>query len=610
MWGYQSVGIDITQARLMEEREKEEHRLLEQIIELLPDATFVINQRGEVIFWNRAIEEMTGIAKQQMIGRGDYEYALPFYGKRRPILIDAALLSNHEYEKVQSQYDFLRDGVNTLFGEIYVPRTYGDIGAYLLGSASKFYDAAGNIIGAIESIRDITPRKRAEQEREDLLGLLQAMFDNHAAAMLLINPVTGKIDDANPAACNFYGYTKEEILKMPINDLHVLPAEEVDRQRLLAVQAEQGYFLFPHRLKNGETKLVDVCASPVPHNGETKLFSIIFDVTDRERYREQLYLEKELLRATLLSIGDGVITTDRQGRITSLNKIARQLTGWTQAEASGKPSEQVFAIVNELTRERCENPIAMVLATGNIIELANHTILISKDGPERPIEDIAAPIKDEDDQINGVVLVFRDFSEKRERQETIKYLSYHDQLTGLYNRRFYEEELKRLDTGRNLPLTLVMADINGLKLTNDAFGHLVGDKLIRKIAEIIQKECRADDILARIGGDEFVLLLPNTDAIQAVKIIQRINDAIAAVRIDNIILSVSFGLETKKDINEEIAEIFKKAEDDMYRHKLADSSSMRNKTIALIMKTLFEKNQGEEQHSQRVSQLCEEMGLA
>ena len=112
-----------------------------------------------------------------------------------------------------------------------------------------------------------------------------------------------------------------------------------------------------------------------------------------------------------------------------------------------------------------------------------------------------------------------DITEKKLAEEKTIYLSYHDQLTGLYNRRFYEEELRRLDTERNLPITLVMADVNGLKLTNDAFGHLAGDQLLINIAEIIKKECRADDIVSRTGGDEFIMLLPKTDSASAEKIV-------------------------------------------------------------------------------------------
>lgn len=215
--------------------------------------------------------------------------------------------------------------------------------------------------------------------------------------------------------------------------------------------------------------------------------------------------------------------------------------------------------------------------------------------------------------INGIshtIIAIHDITERKKSEEAILYLSYHDQLTGLYNRRFYEEELKRLDIERNLPITLVMADVNGLKLTNDAFGHLAGDKLIQKIGEILKEECRADDIIARIGGDEFVLLLPSTNAEETEKIVQRIQGSISNKKNNHTILSVSFGWATKGEINEDIAKVYTQAEDHMYRQKLSESTSMKNETIKLITKTLYEKNEIEQEHCERVSELCKDIGSA
>src|SRR5665647_2219082 len=135
-----------------------------------------------------------------------------------------------------------------------------------------------------------------------------------------------------------------------------------------------------------------------------------------------------------------------------------------------------------------------------------------KTGEERFVHSMAILLVDEGDNAVKVVGTIQDITDYKKAEEQILYISYHDQLTGLYNRRFYEEELKRLDTKRNLPLTIVMGDVNGLKLLNDSFGHAMGDELLRKAAEVIKNGCRADDIIARLGGDEFVIILPKTDA--------------------------------------------------------------------------------------------------
>jgi diguanylate cyclase (GGDEF)-like protein/putative nucleotidyltransferase with HDIG domain len=159
------------------------------------------------------------------------------------------------------------------------------------------------------------------------------------------------------------------------------------------------------------------------------------------------------------------------------------------------------------------------------------------------------------------------------------------------------------------PLTLAMIDVNGLKLTNDAFGHKMGDLLLESIANILKKECRQEDIISRIGGDEFVILLPKTDEQGAKKIIRRINNAVENEKIDNIVLSISVGFAVKEDESENINEIFSKAEDNMYRHKLSESTSMRSKTIDLIMHSLYEKSTRELLHSKRVSEICEAIAI-
>ncbi|AET68366.1 PAS domain S-box/diguanylate cyclase (GGDEF) domain-containing protein [Desulfosporosinus orientis DSM 765] len=206
--------------------------------------------------------------------------------------------------------------------------------------------------------------------------------------------------------------------------------------------------------------------------------------------------------------------------------------------------------------------------------------------------------------------VLRDISERNAMEQQLEYLSYHDQLTGLYNRRFFEEELKRLDTKRNLPLSIIMADVNGLKLINDSFGHAVGDELLIKVADVIRKGCRADEIIARVGGDEFVILLPKTDGNETEQIIRRVKDYARLEKVNAVDVSVSFGWDTKHNEAEKVQEILKKAEDHMYKRKLYESPSMRGKTVTAIIDALYKKNSREERHSYKVSLLCKSMGQA
>ncbi|MEI7616830.1 MAG: diguanylate cyclase, partial [Actinomycetota bacterium] len=313
----------------------------------------------------------------------------------------------------------------------------------------------------------------------------------------------------------------------------------------------------------------------------------------------------EMLRITLFSVGYGFISTDQFGNIVTINNVAEILTGWYQDEAIGKPFEEVFNIINKDNGEKCASLVKEVFESRKIIAPEQHTILVSKDSTETSVEVSAALISNEKEKMFGVVIAFRDCTVSRDKQSKIEYLSYHDSLTGLYNRRFYDEELRRLDTDRNLPIALIMLDVNGLKLINDAFGHKAGDLLLKRISNIMKRVCRNDEIITKIGGDEFIILLPKTDLIAANKLIARMRDVINKEKIDNIILSASMGCAVKLNKSQNIDEVFKEAEDDMYRRKLSESASMRSKNIDLIINSLFEKSSTETTHSKRVGEICE-----
>ena len=223
------------------------------------------------------------------------------------------------------------------------------------------------------------------------------------------------------------------------------------------------------------------------------------------------------------------------------------------------------------------------------------------------VEEQYSTITDDQGDIVGVTIFSQDISERKKYEQSILYLSYRDPLTNLHNRRYYMEEIERLDEEKYYPLSVISADINGLKIMNDAFGHDAGDLLLCTVADGLVKAFKNESRIARIGGDEFIIMLPNTSREKALNMISDAKQTIEMNQIHGMNVSVSFGVSTKLK-NELVQDTLKAAENDMYSHKLFEISSHRSETIKTILNTLHEKNPREEKHSARVSMICTKIG--
>jgi len=295
------------------------------------------------------------------------------------------------------------------------------------------------------------------------------------------------------------------------------------------------------------------------------------------------------------SIKDGVIVLDKEARINFLNNRAQDLFSINK-DFIGKHIDYIWHGYNI---DFAENEPEV-----------EKDVIINTHQEDRYFNISVSLLKISSIEIGGKLIVIRDITERKKSEEKIKYISFHDNLTDLYNRAYFDEELKRLDRERQLPLSVIIGDVNGLKLINDGFGHKKGDLLLRKCAKVLVRCCRSEDIICRWGGDEFAILLPKTQEEAAEEIVERIR--LGCINLENkkLPLSISLGVATKTEYFQNLQKVIKSAEDRMYRRKLIERKSISSSILSAFSRALFEKGLETENHACRVSALSKKIGKA
>ncbi len=300
----------------------------------------------------------------------------------------------------------------------------------------------------------------------------------------------------------------------------------------------------------------------------------IRNMAERETAEEVLFTEKERAHVTLNSIGDAVLSTDVTGDVTYLNVVAERMTGWTRAQASGKPLHEVFKIIDGSTREASPNPLRTAIEQNKTVGLTPHCILIRRDGHESAIEDSAAPIHDRQGLVTGAVIVFHDVSEARAMALEMSHRAQHDMLTNLPNRTLLMDRLSRaIETSRRngTRLAVQFLDLDGFKHINDSLGHAIGDKLLQSVAKRLLGCVRTSDTVSRMGGDEFVIILSEiTNARDAGVKAKKILEALGVPHIvdqSRLSITTSIGVTIYPNDGQNADTLFKNADLAMYRAK-------------------------------------------
>lgn len=357
-----------------------------------------------------------------------------------------------------------------------------------------------------------------------------------------------------------------------------------DVPRILATvgkqdSGEDGYESLEYRERHRDGHWVWILSRGRPvewdeHGVAVRTIGTDTDITRLKAVEAELAEEKERLNVTLQSIGDGVISTDAARRITFMNRVAERMTGWDAAEAVGRPVDQVFPLIEEQSGRLAASPVVNCLTTGDVCYLEEDTVLEARHGGRRDIRSSAAPLLAPDGKVLGAVLVFQDVTASRALQRELAHSATHDALTGLPNRLAFERAIATVATQaatERRQHALCFIDLDHFKPVNDGAGHAAGDALLRQVAGIIRDCCRRQDFAARIGGDEFALLLSDCPLAAARRVAQKVADAIAAVdfRIGGVAyrIGASIGVTAVTEASPPAAELMRRADVACYTAK-------------------------------------------
>ncbi|MFW5857028.1 MAG: PAS domain S-box protein, partial [Planctomycetota bacterium] len=395
---FEGMVLDITDRKRADAALRDSEARFRALAEHMPVLVNAITEAGTFTFWNRACEEVTGYGKDEMVGNPDGMarlYPDPAHRERLA-------------EEWQAAGGVFRDKEITLQAKDGSERT---VVWTNLSSSFSFTERDTWAIGV-----DITERKRAEEAVQQAKARLEATLESIGDGFFSLDGDL-VVTYFNAAAERLLGRPRDEVVGRPLFDAFPEARGSVFEENYRRALRE----------KERQSFEVNFAVAPYQNWYEVHVYpqedgiSVYFQVvTGRKQAEAALRRSEENHRTTLNSIGDAVIATDVDGRIREMNPVAETLTGWPLAEAVGRPLEEAFQIVNAQTRETVQNPVSKVLATGRVVGLANHTLLISRDGTERQIADSAAPIRNDDDMTSGVVLVFRDVTEEYAAAEALR----------------------------------------------------------------------------------------------------------------------------------------------------------------------------------------------
>jgi diguanylate cyclase (GGDEF)-like protein/PAS domain S-box-containing protein len=568
---------------------KESQKWLSITLQSIGDAVIATDERSRVKFLNPIAERLTGWSQSEAFNR--------------PLAEIFKIVSETSGQTEQNPVDKVFE-TGTIIGLANHTILINKNGQRIPidDNAAPIRDENGRIIGVVLVFRDITERREIQRQIEQSEERYRAVVEQASEGIYLVDVITKRVVEANKTFQELLGYSNEEVKNLTLYDLLDYSRERIDDNIRRICEIKQPLIdECKFRCKNNSLLEMRMSATLITYGGREVICGVAHDISERKRAEEALRKSEAKFRMLVQSIPDLMLRVNKDGVIKDFKPakdfdspvLANDIVGKAFIEILPEPIADLYNL-----------NIEIAIKTGDV-QVFEYSFPVKQGTRYR--EARIVPVTNDE-----VLILIRDITERKEMEEQLKYLSLHDPLTGIYNRTYFEEELYRLGEARQLKLGIIICDLDGLKLVNDTLGHERGDVLLKATAEVIKRSIRQGDLIARIGGDEFAILLADNDVKIVEAVCQRIKEQVEQYNKLNpeLLLNISFGFAVSTDNTTNVSSIFKEADDNMYREKLYRSQSTRSTIVQAMMKVLEVKDFITEGHANRLQELIVDLATS
>lgn len=536
------------------------------------EAVIVLNNSNRILYINYPGKNLINNQHQDNIGQSINEI-LPEYFK-----ID---LNNYN---VINEVTFIKENTKSIYNV----------------NINPLVDRQKNIIGKILFFKDITERKIAEEKLKESEKRYRELFENSLDGIYISTP-EGRFTYANAALVKMLGYEKREEF-LSINITKDLYFSESDRPS----PAQRNKPVITRlKKKNGSEIWVEIHSKVILDEKGNPIYyyGITRDITERRKAEEEILSLSQFRESIIDNANIWLTVLDNKLNVIIWNKAAKKISGYSRNEVIGQDKIWGWIYPNEEYRNEITNKMYSAIKNGVSFEDLK-TKIQCKNGEERIISWYSKNLVDFDNKPIGLIALGRDYTYKQKMEDDLKFLASHDSLTGLYNRNFFEEEMKLLSEERDAIVGIIVIDLDGLKYINDMLGHQQGDRVLINLSKIITKTFRPSDVIARVGGDEFAVLLKKVDKKGIVSLASRLKNNVnkynkSLERSQNY-MSISLGYSIKEFESQKIEQIFKEADDMLFKEKIPKREYVRASLLNIIKRTMLEKDFITEEHMERI----------